>query len=109
MPDVTRDTILEWATAAKRQAEAADLDPMPSDEALVRAAVALNMMTRGPYPVMRVVTDEPEREEEAGRRALPPSLEFNRASAIVFMAISFDDDPPNTQARAALFEEVLRA
>lgn len=88
-------TIIRWAREAKQHAENADLDPMPSDKSLMRAAVAFNMLTRGPYPVMKVNAD-------AGA-----SMEFNRAGAIVFIAIGFDDDPPNTPQRAALFKTSL--
>lgn len=92
----TRETIIEWATAAKMQAEDADLDPMPSDERFIRAAVAFNMLTCGPHPAMIIVSN-----------AVMPEA-FNRSSAIVSMAIAFDDDPPSTPERAALFKEVLR-
>lgn len=86
-----REQLIKWARDAKRHAENADLNPMPSDESLMRAAVAFNMLTRGPYPVMTV-------NDKDGA-----SAEFNRAGAIVYMAIGFDDDPPNTPERAALF------
>lgn len=94
---VDRRTILEWATAAKRTAEAGDLDPMPSDESFIRAAVTFNMVTRGPWPMMQVAADRDVTDA------------FNRSSAIVMMAINIDDVPPNTPERASLFAQVLDA
>lgn len=91
---VTRETILEWARAAKRTAEAGDCDPMPRDESFIRAAVTFNMVTRGPWPMMRLGADRETTDE------------FNRSSAIVMMAINIDV-PPNTPERASLFAEVL--
>lgn len=94
MADITRETIIEWAAAAKAQANCADLEPAPRDESLLRAAVAYSMLTRCPFPAMRAADGGDE--------------SFNRSSAIVLMAINFDDSPASTPERAALFAEVLR-
>ena len=59
-PRITPKTIIDWARGAKVSAEAAGLEPMPRDENFVRAAVAFEMLTRGPYPSMTVVSDVSE-------------------------------------------------
>lgn len=91
-----RKTILEWAREAKQTAEAGDCDPMPRDASFIRAAVTFDMLTRHPMPYMQLADDRTGDEV------------FARSSAIVMMAINFDDhDQPSTPQRAALFAEVL--
>jgi hypothetical protein len=89
------ERVVAWARAAKAQAMEADLESVPRDESFMRAATAYHMLTRGPYAPVRVVADAASPEG------------FNRSSAIVMMAISFDDNPPNTPERTTLFATKL--
>lgn len=82
--------IVEWAKQAKVHALVADLETVPRDEIILRAAVAYQMLTREPFPAMCAVSDSVTTEDES------------RASAIVMMALNFDDAPPRPSHRAAL-------
>ena len=90
---MTQETdLIKMARAAKSLCSAAaeDETPLPSDECFIRAAVAFGMLTRGPAAIMQM---------GAGRDA--------RASAIATIALNYDDNPPSTPTRAALFSTVL--
>lgn len=78
--------LIEYATGAKNFLANADVDPV-QDENLMRAAVAFHMLERD------------------GK--LKPLDEFERSHAIAIIASNFDDRPPSTPARAALFATVL--
>lgn len=75
--------IIENARAAKQFICCADVDLVP-DEALVRAAVAFNMLARKGWLV-------------------GPLDDLDLPHAIAIIAGSFADDPPSTPHRAALF------
>jgi hypothetical protein len=81
------DVIIAHAWAAKTFMECADVK-VASDESLVRAAVAYNMLVR--RGVIR-----------------PPADELDLPHAIATIAANFDDVPADTPHRAALFATSL--
>lgn len=92
---MTQETdLIKMARAAKSLCSAAaeDETPLPSDECFIRAAVAFSMLMRrsGELAVIRAKLD-------------PMML----SNAIATIALNYDDNPPSTPERAALFATVL--
>lgn len=105
---INRQTILEWASAAKRAAQAAGLDPMPRDASFIRAALTFAALTRGPWPTMQLAVDQQTRlADQLGPDGQAVVTDFNRLSAIMTLAMNIDDTPPRSPERARLFGEAL--
>lgn len=110
---INRQTILEWASATKRAAQAAGLDPMPRDASFIRAALTFAALTRGPRPTMQLAVDQQMRLADQlgpggiGRDGQGTVTDFDRLSAIMTLAMNIDDTPPSSPERARLFGEAL--
>lgn len=94
MSEAGKDTIIQWARAAKRANEASGEGVIP-DERLIRAATAWMTITRSLSMMFGVNVD-----------ALTDSL--TRSLCVLHVASSFDETP-STPERAALFSTSLDA
>ena len=97
------ETLHRYALEAKQFMQEAG-EGVVSDELIMRATVAYNMLERRGMLAADGLSGD--------ARALGPGDEhdraWSRAHAIALIAHNFEDHPPNTPQRAALFAHVIR-